>query len=652
MTEALVDGPNQVILNGITLKTRGPVADTNLSVFGGKVVTGDYTKDSNPTLSAWVLSDLSGGHGIDDMNEGVDVNRYKIGTLYTRYPAQISKGHKVNAVATDASWGEFERYFLGDLKVGSTWKGFIAIYSTVPNISIRRIDDPGVSIGVIPFWPSGPSVVFQGTAADTWLLTPHNSGFCRVSNNAYAFVDQTGDATHPAARAFVVWDNKLIAIDNVGQLWYCTDPTGAWVSYGATAKLPQGDVPRALVRYFDRQGQPAVFCVSDRAIWQLDPNTPEIFSVDVEFPTHIHHGMAACRWSGDLYFSVGMGVHRYTGGSLSAVGLDRDAGLPAEYSSSLNNQGSTVSGLVPGYNGMFALVSGPGDATATLDGQATALYSSLHEFTGSGWHMLWQKQDSAVLQRAVPNSMCISQHDGNYRLYWGYGGAAGTSVLYYIDLPRNFASPRQRARQSTGYFESSSSTAQFLETGIFDAGMQGYNKLASAYDVTIGAIDSGATLTVKYRTSNFTSGQASSWTTLGTVTTTGTTSLPFGTFTNGIYPGIVFERIQFRFDLTDTTNNAFIMESGVLSFVKITPSAYTWNFDVDLTTSSGGDSPQLIIDQLNDILEAGVMVPFVLRNVTYRVFVSQISGSVNTGANESAYRRITLLQIPQSLGAG
>jgi hypothetical protein len=248
--------------------------------------------------------------------------------------------------------------------------------------------------------------------------------------------------------------------------------------------------------------------------------------------------------------------------------------------------------------------------------------------------------------------MCISLHDGNYRLYWAYGSTISASILYYIDLPRGFASPRQISRQSTAQFESSSSTAQFLETGIFDAGMAGYRKLASAVDVTVPTIDSGATLTVKYRTGSFTSGQASSWTTLGTVTTTGTTSLPFGTFTNGIYPGITFEKIQLRFDLTDTTNNAFIMESAVLSFVKITPSAYTWNFDCDITTSAGGDSPQLILDQLDDILEAGVMVPFVLRGVTRRVFLSQVTGSVETGSDESAYRRITLLEIPQSLGAG
>jgi hypothetical protein len=348
-----------------------------------------------------------------------------------------------------------------------------------------------------------------------------------------------------------------------------------------------------------------------------------------------------------------MGIHRYTGGSLSAIGLDRDHGLPEEYSSSVAFRGAKIVNLVPGYNSMFALVSGPETNTATLDGQSTALYSSLHEYTGTGWHMLWQKQDGAGSETAIANSMGISQASGEYRLYWGYGhGSSSLSTLYYIDLPANFANPRQRVRQSTGRFEASSSTAQFLETGIFDAGMQGYNKLASAVDVTVPDLDAGATLTVKYRTSNFQSGQSSSWTTLGTITAEGTTSLPFGTFANGIYPGVSFEKIQLRFDLTDTTNNGFILESAVLSYIPVKPSSYSWTFDLNLNWSHAGGSPQDTLDALDDIIEAGVMVPFVLRGVTYRVFLSQIMGSVATGASEQASRRVSLLQIPQSLGAG
>jgi hypothetical protein len=73
---------------------------------------------------------------------------------------------------------------------------------------------------------------------------------------------------------------------------------------------------------------------------------------------------------------------------------------------------------------------------------------------------------------------------------------------------------------------------------------------------------------------------------------------------------------------------------------------------INLDESHGGLSPQDIIDALDDIIEAGVMVPFVLRGTTYRVFVSQVQGALDTGASEGGTRTVSLLQIPQTLGAG
>ena len=161
MTEALVDSYNEVILNGIPLKTRGPVADTNLSVFGGKVVTGDYTKDSNPTLSAWVTSDLSGGLGVEDANEGVDQNRYLIGTLYPRFPNMISRAYKVKSISDDdAAWataigGKAPR-FLSDILVSGTWQGIVAFDTAVWRLSSTRTGSwswtAGGSLPPVPTW--------------------------------------------------------------------------------------------------------------------------------------------------------------------------------------------------------------------------------------------------------------------------------------------------------------------------------------------------------------------------------------------------------------------------------------------------------------------------------------------------------------------
>jgi hypothetical protein len=627
MVESLVDSYDEIVLNGYPMKTRGPVADSNLSVFSGKVVTGDYTKDSNPTLSAWVISDLSGGHGVDDMNEGVDVNRYRIGTLNARYPSLISRPYKVKAIRDDdAAWtaaiGSTEPRFLSDILVAGTWQGIVAF-----GVNVYRLSNSAGSIGALTAAPVNNAVTYRGAAAVDYVVVPMGaSGVARIST-AYALTNTAAGATCPAAQAIVIWDNKLIAIDTSGQLWYSTDPTAAWTSYGATAKLPSGSVPRALVRYFDRQGLPAVFIVTDTEVWQFDPNGPEIFSVDVNFPPHPKHGLAACRWSGDLYFSVGVGVHRYTGGSLSSVGPDRDHGLPVDFAGHI-----VGGGLVPGYNAMYALLGLSADSSQP----------SLHEWTGTGWHMMWATTTPAD---TVAHSMAVSRHGDNYRLYFG---TILPYHLLYIDLPKNFANPREVSTATWGKpsYTDNYYYGEKLHTGKFNAGMKGYNKLASALDVSIQDISATGSLAVYYQVNG---GNA---TLLGTVTTEGTTSLPFGTLANGIYPGIIFDDIKFEFRLTDTSTNPFLMESAVLSYVPIKPSAYSFTMDLDLTTGHGGLSPEDIKDVLDDILTAGVMVPLVLRGETYRVFLAQVSGSVETGADETAYRRITLLQIPQTLGAG
>lgn len=635
MVEALVDSYDEIILNGIPMRTRGPVSDTNLSVFSGKVVTGDYTKDSNPTLSAWVISDLSGGGGVVDMNEGVDVNRYSHGTFYTRYPAMISRPFKVKSIREDdAAWtaaiGSSNPRFLSDLLVSGTWQGIVAF-----GAAVWRLSSTAAALGTLTAEPVNTSVTYRGAAAVDYVVIPMGaSGVARLST-AYALTNTAAGATCPAAQAFVIWDNKLIAVDTDGQLWYSTDPTAAWTSYGATAKLPSGSVPRSLVRYFDRQGLPAVFIVTDTDVWQFDPNGPEIFSVDVNFPPHPSHGLAACRWSGDLYFSVGVGVHRYTGGSLSAVGPDRDHGLQ------LGSGPIVGGGLVPGYNAMYALMGR--DASAIPNAEP-----SLWEFSGTGWNMLWAE---VAPNNVVNHSMAISRNGNNYRLYWGL---TGTSHLLYLDLPRDFANPRQIDTNMAWGEPTYSGELYFgekLHTSTFDAGMRGYRKLANALDVSVSNISATGTLTVIYVIDGGAAAGGSSGT-LGTVTTEGTHTLPFGTLANGIYPGVTFERIRFEFRLADTSDDPFIMDSAVLSYVPIKPSAYSFTLDLDLTSGHGGLSQQDIVDALDDILTAGVMVPLVLRGTTYRVFLAQVSGSVETGFDETAYRRITLLQIPQTLGAG
>ena len=99
------DSYSEIILNGMALPLKsGTMPESNLAVFQRKMTTGDYSKDSNPLLSSWVISDLSGGNGIYDMNESSDSTRYYYGNMYTRFPAQISSGIQAGvSVGTSAN---------------------------------------------------------------------------------------------------------------------------------------------------------------------------------------------------------------------------------------------------------------------------------------------------------------------------------------------------------------------------------------------------------------------------------------------------------------------------------------------------------------------------------------------------------------------
>ena len=629
MTER--DSYDEIILDGMALKLRGVMPDANLATFPRRMVIGDPTKDSNPLLSAWVISDLSGGSGVYDMNESSDASRYSHGNMYTRYPGQISSGNYVTPLtgSTDS-----QMWFLGDLNVSGTWYAIIVLYSaSVPITIIYTLNLPTTltSIGTLAYQPVGHGVVYRGTDSQDNLVIPYGANGYAYLNQSLALTEVAPSVTDPALLDATVWDDKLIGIDTAGQLWWTTDVTAGWTSYGATAKIPTSETPRRVIPYFDRGGDPAVFVLTELRLWQFDPDGPQIFDIDVSFPPGPYQGIAACRWSGDLYFSVGMGVHRYTGGALSAMGLDRDSGLPVEYNGHIVD-------LVPGYNSMYALVEKPDLSSFTFPGGAPTPKVSVHEWTGSGWHEVWELPSG----NAIPLSAGISRATNGQMLIWGVTAPiAALSGMYAMNLPITFANPRQRITQSTGLAQTSGQ----LTTGVFDAGMQGYKKVASALDIRMTSLSfsGGGQFLVQYKIDD-----AASWSNLGYVTTTGVTSLPFGTLTDGIYPGEVFERIQFRFTASVTT--VFLMESATLSFVKTVPPSNSWTPTIDLSAEWKGNSPETMRQHIDDILVNRVFVPLVLRGTTYRVMVSASSGSSQTGFDESSIRQVSLLEIPQSLG--
>lgn len=636
---ALTDGYKEAIVAGRPILINEPTPETNLATFPPKSVLGDYGLDNNPLLSAWIGSDFTGGHGVEEMNESLDVNRYRLSTFYLKSPGQATKWFKTENYLVGGA--ATEPRFLGDLFIEDAgWEAIISFVTT----GVYKIDSSSLIATTIPGPPVSQGCVFKGSHThDCYVVPLGEFGYVYVEGSSSPTATVVApDADHPALQFCARWDYRLVGIDLTGQLWWTIDPTGDWTSFGNQGMLPSSAVPRGMVNFFDKSNVPTLFIITDTDVWQFDANGPQLATVDVFFPAHPYHGLASCRFGGDMYFSVGMGVHRYTGGVLAAVGLDRDHGLPMEYNGHI-----VGGGLVAGYNSMYAFVTGPTDLDdyTWIHGEPTPV-SSIHEYAGGGWHMIWSSDTETI----IPHSMCISRSPltfGNaHNLVWGVYSDTDSHIYQYA-LPISFTNPRQRSRVEGGFAPDG-----WMETGIFDAGMKSYKKTGNAIDIFISRMDAAAEFYIKYKIDADCGDSDTAWTTLGHFDfddmNDGVISFPFGTPDGdyGTTPGIRFERIQFRFELADNTNNAFVWEGFAFSFLKTIPASMTYTLDVMGLMSHAGYSPEDTRSFLHGLVDAGVFIPVVIRGETRRCFVSQVTGSIMPGKDERFQGRLSLVEVP------
>lgn len=610
-------------LDGVPFKTVNGVQVQNLSVFQRKFVLGDYTKDSHPLLSSWVLSDLSGGHGISDLQEGADSARFRWGVVEARRPRQITLPPLVDLYAGPNSE---TCYPLGDLndKAYFAYGTAITYWDAATKAMVNTSD---VLTGIV-----NKPVVWRGNM----YIPSGSSGY-----DKYDGATVTTSAS-PDVIDFLIFSESLLAIDTDGQLHQSTDGT-SWTNLGTDAKLPVGK-PRKLLMYFDKSGVPTPFMITDRSVWAIDLSGPSIYQTELQFPPHRDQGLGSAVWRGDLFTSVGMGVFRYNGDTVSSMGLDRDHGLPSEIR-------GRVTDLCNEYNSMWALVENANETVGSLEelwewnsfddefsSNLTSTRSSLHQFTSFGWHCAWES--SGEYQN--PTWMMVTSVDDEYRLWWGVGSKAAT-----MQLPIDFANARALIDSGDSKFAKDG----YFYTGSFDAGMGNYIKIANAVRIRARYMGSGSKIRVTYYCGCQTNPVE---TTLGEVTTNGDTVLYFGGQdpTTGKNVGAPFREIELRFYLErgadDTT--APLMESCVLTFLKIMPGSLSWTTQVDLTAPFMGRSPEALNAKLEELLLSNEFFTLEHQNMAYRVRLAMVSGADFTGyGDHRATRNINLLEIREDL---
>lgn len=620
----------QVFLDDLPYPVLQDVGYQQLALFERKVTFGDFSKDSDDLISSWILTDFSGGGQIDAYNEGTDQGRFWFATCHTRDPNQLTlnrevRSYTVASITNSVPGADLGGFFYAtyDANIYKWDEATLAFADTTIDLNTTPVNLP------IAFGSGAPGA---GTAAVLWY--PLGTNGYQTWNGAA--VSAVSTAITPVA--FAEWDNKLFALSTDGKLstWDGT----AW-QHEPDARLDARHTPRSLVAYYDVNSNPVLHAVTNKGIFAYDHIVGKFFPTPAQFPAHPSNGRGAAVWQvgGDMFVTAGAGVYRYAiGSTISAVGLDRDHGLPATY------RGDIVD-LRAEHNGLYALVKGAvtsaaDEPSAVMDpylneGDALAVQSaavaSLQYFTNIGWHTAWVA-DGAVL--GEPTRVQVSEAEGAYRLWWGHGG-----TLHTMLLPTDFHNPRQGILAGVDRFQLSG----YLETGWFDAAMLGFTKLASDVVCYLDECSATAPFVVKYKVDD-----DLDWMTLATFTARGKRVVLWDPNGDGFEEGLAFDRIRFRFEFStsDATKTA-LLSGFVFHFCKLPKLAGSWQLTIPLMAEDGyaGRTNAQIKTDLDALLAKRGFVKLTHNHTNYRVRLSQTGGSDKAGNEDRGMRGISVVEI-------
>lgn len=395
------------------------VDESFVGSYPAKQVIGDYRKTSHQVLSSLTQASWAGGGQIDESSESEDLDRYSgICSLETRFPNHLML---LPLTVTLAGPNSADPRVLGDFFHGSAWHLYVAF-----GVALREMEgDFPDSLALSGSWTLTDAVV--GDCAVFPISGEPNLFIPQGAGNGY----QTFDGTNLDAQVttikpiqFMTHSNKIWALDAAGVLWKSVNGTN-WTQAIA---LNPGTTPRGVIPYLDRADVPAPHLITDAGVYAMDESVPAIYLTELNYAPHPYAGLAFEVWRTDLYVAIGMGVQRYTGGTVNAAGLDRDDGPH------LNGY---ISSLERGFNDLFAGVTPIAQAGGATEDvfvdQGLEVYIGAVRDTaavmrltgGQAWHTLWRAPSSGGTVRDVT----VSRANDDYRVVWSWNGLLHASRL-------------------------------------------------------------------------------------------------------------------------------------------------------------------------------------------------------------------------------
>ncbi len=639
---------NEIYLNGTYYPLTRPVQSVLASIYPAKVVIGDTTKDSNIRSSLISWSDWRGGIGVERMQGPADVDKAWYSTCNLRHRHHLVLPAKSTATAsTDADGNSLTGIisFIQDL--GSI---LYAGWATAPYYYSEASDrwTRVTSSSSAYSFPSTPSDSITVRMAGTdYIVVAHTTGYSYFSS-ATTVADKTTDAKYLA-----FWDDRLWGIDQSGQLWYTLTIDGTPVN---DAKLPvQDSFVTDLFVGRDSTGEQILYAATKVGLYAHDVANARWVETQFQLPFHDFNGVGSVRWRDAIYNPSGLGIYKYINGNNNAVvtvmGPDRDDGLPSTYRGTVKKLVGTHTELLAAIDattspGAVSSTSIPHQygATAGMNAHSSPVIapgsgqSSIVAWNDTGWETKWVA-GSGNTGKAINDIIVTNAGKGDYRLWWGFDGK-----VYHQLIPFDVTNPSQlSATDGTDYqYESTG----FHETPWFDAQQSDVDKLALKLKVEVQNAGSDETVAVQYALN-----YSDSYTSMGTISSDGTTTYTFGSSL-----GTGFRSIKFKLTLSrESGTTAAIMKKSpdvvslALEYRKKLDAKYGHSVEVSLNKTYKGKTPKQLRAALVSAIESNTLNEFTFRDDAggtrnYYVDVTSATGVEYTGYDERGSSRITLVE--------
>ena len=650
MANSVVEA-NEIFLNGVYYPTTRPVRSTLASIYPGKVVIGDTTKDSQLRSSIIAWSDWRGGIGINRMEGGAETSRAWYSTCQLRYKNHLVLPGLATAAAslahglTDATIGAINTF---GSEIYVAWNGSVSENALIYKYN-NTANSWGSALDTIPDRVTD-SVVWTNGSGTSYLVFAHydtnGSGYTYSSDGSTWAANDDKDTKY-----LTVWDERLWGISHEGQLWYAT-AIGDEVN-DAVLPLPDGSVTALFVAR-NALGIPIIYAATTHGLFAHNVDNAMWEATQMTFPVHPDNGAGTITWRDSVYIPSGNGIYKYINGSNAAVitvmGPDRDDGLPSDKRGGIRSMAASHNELLVGLDATTApsTIASTSIAYQWKSNQGSSVispdsgYSSIVGYNDMGWEVKWQAATSGKGFDAIHVSDAYSK----YRVWWGHN-----NLLYFMDLPKDIINPSEVS-------EFAYALQGIHETPWFNAGQSEVDKLALSLRIEAQDLTSTEKIKVEYATD-----YAESYTTaVGTLNSTEMASNAGGdgssgtyTYTFGSSAGVAFRSIKFKLTLDRSTATSTGLEkfetpdvvSLTLEYRKKITAKWGHTVDVDLTNEYKGNVPKDLRSNLISAIESATLVEFTFRDDSggtrnYYVDVIGAQGIEFTGYDE---RGSTTIQV-------